>query len=80
MWHKNLVMKCLETKMWVEISRWLEQAVDNICRGQGTVNLFEDLLEDFIDESDFMDYFKAIWYPRIGWLLSFLNGGILSLV
>ncbi|KAM3702457.1 hypothetical protein ACJW31_04G027100, partial [Castanea mollissima] len=65
-WHKNLVKKCLETKMQVEISRRLEQAVDNICRGQGTVNLFEDLLEDFIDESDFMDYFKAIWYPRIG--------------
>ena len=66
--------------MQVEISRRLEQAVDNICRGQGTVNLFEDLLQDFIDESDFMDYFKAIWYPRIGWSLSFLNGGILSLV
>lgn len=66
--------------MRVEISRQLEEAVDNVCRGQGTVNLFEDLLEDFIDESDFMDYFKAIWYPRIGWSLSFLNGEILSLV
>nr|POF14554.1 hypothetical protein CFP56_36728 [Quercus suber] len=64
-WHKNLVKKCLEPKMRVEISRRLEQAVDDICRGQGTVNLFEDLLEDFIDESDFMDYSKAIWYPRI---------------
>lgn len=65
-WHKNLVKKCLATDMQVEISRRLGQAVDNICRGLGTVGLFEDLLEDFVDESEFMDYFKAIWYPRIG--------------
>lgn len=65
-WHKNLVKKCSETEMRVEISRRLEQAVNNICRGKGTVDLFEDLLEDFVDESEFMDYFKAIWYPRIG--------------
>jgi hypothetical protein len=57
--------------MRVEIARRLEQAVNNICRGKGTVDLFEDLLEDFVDESEFMDYFKAIWYPRIGWSLSF---------
>ncbi|KAB1225218.1 hypothetical protein CJ030_MR1G025749 [Morella rubra] len=65
-WHKNLVKKCLATDMQVEISRRLGQAVDNICRGLGTVGLFEDLLEDLVDESEFMDYFKAIWYPRIG--------------
>ncbi|XP_059461660.1 uncharacterized protein LOC132190634 [Corylus avellana] len=65
-WHKNLVKKCLATEMLVEISRRLGQAVDKICQGQGTVGLFEDLLDDFIDESDFMDYFKAIWYPRMG--------------
>jgi hypothetical protein len=66
-WHKNLVKKCLATEMLVEISRRLGQAVDKICQGQGTIGLFEDLLDDFIDESDFTDYFKAIWYPRMGW-------------
>ena len=50
-----LVKKCLTTEMLVEISRQLGQAVDKICQGQGTVGLFEDLLDDFIDESDFMD-------------------------
>jgi len=29
------------------------QAVDKICQGQGTIGLFEELLDDFIDESDF---------------------------
>ncbi|KAG2672159.1 hypothetical protein I3760_13G027400 [Carya illinoinensis] len=65
-WHKNLIKKCLATEMQVEISRRLGQAVDDISQRQGTVGLFEDLLEDFVDESDFVDYFKAIWYPRIG--------------
>ncbi|KAF3444330.1 hypothetical protein FNV43_RR14020 [Rhamnella rubrinervis] len=70
-WHKNLVKKCMENDMRVEISRRLGQIVDKICRGQGTINLFEDFMEDFVDESDFMDYFKATWYPRIGkWITS----------
>ncbi|XP_024928442.3 uncharacterized protein LOC107417124 [Ziziphus jujuba] len=65
-WHKNLVKKCMENDMRVEISKRLGEIVDSICRGQGTIRLFEDLMEDFVDESDFMDYFKATWYPRIG--------------
>ncbi|XP_054783503.1 uncharacterized protein LOC129290667 isoform X3 [Prosopis cineraria] len=64
--HKNIVKKCLDTEMQAEISRHLGQIVDKICRGQGTVSLFEDFMEDFVDQSDFMDYFKATWYPRIG--------------
>jgi hypothetical protein len=43
-WHKNIVEKCLATEI---------QAVDKICQGQGTIGLFEELLDDFIDESDF---------------------------
>jgi len=66
-WHKNLIKRCMETEMRVQISRRLGQTVDDICRGQGTVHLFEVLMEDFVDGSSFMDYFKATWYPRIGW-------------
>lgn len=69
-WHKNLVKKCIENDMRVEISKRLGEIVDSICRRQGTIRLFEDLMDDFLDESDFMDYFKATWYPRIGWSLS----------
>lgn len=56
--------------MRAAISRRLHQAVDNICREQGTDGLFVDFMEDFVDASDFVDYFKATWYPRIGWSLS----------
>ena len=68
-WHKNLVKRCSETDTRVEISRRLGLAVDDICRGCGNVDMFEKFMEDFVDCLDFMDYFKAIWYPRIGWLL-----------
>ncbi|PRQ35778.1 putative Zinc finger, SWIM-type [Rosa chinensis] len=65
-WHKNLVKKCLEDETRATISRRLHQAVDNICQQRGTDGLFADFMEDFVDASDFVDYFKATWYPRIG--------------
>ncbi|KAJ0096007.1 hypothetical protein Patl1_15456 [Pistacia atlantica] len=65
-WHKNLVKRCSETEMRAEILKRLGQAVDGICKGHGTVDAFEYCMEDFMDASDFMDYFKAVWYPRIG--------------
>ncbi|KAL7233858.1 hypothetical protein ACSBR1_017462 [Camellia fascicularis] len=33
---------------------------------QGTTSVEDIFMEDFIDGADFMDYFKAIWNPRIG--------------
>ncbi|KAL1329607.1 hypothetical protein HN51_046726 [Arachis hypogaea] len=65
LWHKNIV-RSLEIDMQIKISKQLELIVDNICRLQGTMSLFEDFIEDFIDEYNFMDYFKATWYPRMG--------------
>ncbi|KAL6200792.1 hypothetical protein ACLB2K_030573 [Fragaria x ananassa] len=65
-WHKNLVSKCSEEEMRATIARRLHQAVDIICQQRGTDGLFVDFMEDFVDASDFVDYFKATWYPRIG--------------
>ncbi|TXG54735.1 hypothetical protein EZV62_019991 [Acer yangbiense] len=65
-WHKNILKKCSETEMRAEMLSRIGQAVDDICKGHGTVDLFEDYMEDFVDGSEFMDYFKAVWYPRIG--------------
>ncbi|XP_004513230.1 uncharacterized protein [Cicer arietinum] len=65
LWHKNII-KHMEAGMQIKISKRLGWIMDNIFRHQGTVSLFEDFVEDFIDESNFMDYFKATWYPRMG--------------
>ncbi|OMP00701.1 hypothetical protein COLO4_12438 [Corchorus olitorius] len=72
-WHKNLVKRCAEIEMRVELSRRLGLAVDEICRGCGNVDLFKKFMEDFIDCSEFMDYFTAVWYPRIGAWISALQ-------
>lgn len=65
-WHKNLIKRCPESETRAQISRRLGQSVYNICSGSGTMDLFDDFMEDFVDASDFIDYFKAVWYPRIG--------------
>ncbi|KAM7261249.1 hypothetical protein ACFE04_026724 [Oxalis oulophora] len=64
-WHKNLVKRCPTQELRVEIGRRLGLAVDMICIGHRNMDVFEDIMEDFVDASDFMDYFRATWYPKI---------------
>lgn len=54
----------METR--AEIAKRLSQAVNQICKGPGDFNAIEDILTDFVDVADFMDYFKATWYPKLG--------------
>ncbi|KAL5726857.1 hypothetical protein ACHQM5_000105 [Ranunculus cassubicifolius] len=65
-WHKNLVTKCMDIEMRSEMLGRLGKAVYNICEGNGDVALFENFMEDFVDCPDFVDYFRAVWFPRIG--------------
>ncbi|KAF3645870.1 Zinc ion binding protein isoform 2 [Capsicum annuum] len=65
-WHKSLIKKCSELETCAAIAKRLGQAVHRICKGDGTADLFEEFMEDFVDVADFLDYFKAIWYPRLG--------------
>lgn len=53
-----------------EIAKRLGSSVNNICKGSGSANMFKDVMEDFADATDFMDYFKANWYPRLGKIYS----------
>lgn len=65
-WHKNLVKRCLETEMCFQMSKQLGKAAENLCRGNGSLHLFEAFMEDYVDCFDFIEYLKAVWYPRIG--------------
>ncbi|KAG7543048.1 Zinc finger SWIM-type [Arabidopsis thaliana x Arabidopsis arenosa] len=65
-WHKNIIKRCPETETRVEISRHLGQAVDKICRRQGTATLFDTFAEDFVGSPEFVEYFRSVWSPRIG--------------
>lgn len=54
----------METR--AEMSKKLGQAVHKICKGTDSANAFEDFMEDSVEAEEFMDYFKATWYPRMG--------------
>ncbi|XP_020531953.1 uncharacterized protein LOC18448602 isoform X2 [Amborella trichopoda] len=72
-WHKNVIKKCSATNMCVEMFRRLGQAVCGICRGNGDVDSFEEFMVDFVDNPDFLEYFKATWIPRLGIWVSALK-------
>ncbi|CAA0827615.1 zinc ion binding [Striga hermonthica] len=65
-WHKNLMKRVSDTDKRVEIAKKLGDAVQKTCKGAGTANAFENFIVESVDAAAFMDYFKAIWYPRIG--------------
>ncbi|CAM8901784.1 unnamed protein product [Rhodiola kirilowii] len=72
-WHKNLMKKCLDVDIRVKVFEQFGQAVQSLCRGQGNMDLFKAVMDDFDHASDFMDYFKATWYPRLGLWIDALN-------
>lgn len=49
------------------IAKRLGETIHSICKGSEPANMFEDLMEDFVDAAEFVDYFKATWYPRLGY-------------
>lgn len=54
------------------MAKFLGDAISSICRGSGDLELFEAFLQDFVDCAGFLDYFKALWFPRLGQLHTFL--------
>ncbi|GJY06142.1 hypothetical protein Tco_0373196 [Tanacetum coccineum] len=67
-------------KTRANLSKALGEIVKDISRGCGTVESFDSFMEDFVECKDFMDYFKAIWYPRIGsWITALKTMPIASL-
>ncbi|XP_020588249.1 uncharacterized protein LOC110030047 isoform X2 [Phalaenopsis equestris] len=72
-WHKNLMNKCSDTGMQVEVSRRLGEIVSNICRGFASLDAFHDFIEDFVDCLDFLDYFKGVWFSKLGAWINILK-------
>lgn len=66
-WHKNLLDKCSDSEKRSMMAKRLGNVISSICRGNGGMELFEAFLEDFVDCFGFLDYFKALWFPRLGW-------------
>jgi hypothetical protein len=48
------------------MSKQLGEAVHSICDGTGDMGQFEAFLDHFEACAEFLDYFKATWFPRLG--------------
>ncbi|XP_047056295.1 uncharacterized protein LOC124662512 [Lolium rigidum] len=73
-WHKNLLDKCSDFEKRSMMAKRLGNVISSICRGNGGMELFEAFLEDFVDCFGFLDYFKALWFPRLGAWTTVLKG------
>jgi hypothetical protein len=59
--------KCSDFEKHSMMDKRLGNVMSSIYGGNGGMELFEAFLEDFVDCSGFLDYFKALWFPKLGW-------------
>ncbi|KAL9228833.1 hypothetical protein vseg_004371 [Gypsophila vaccaria] len=65
-WHKNLMKRCSQKDTRLQISKRLGQILSDVCSGRGNLTLLDEFMKDFAENAEFVDYLKAVWYPRIG--------------
>ncbi|CAB4318209.1 unnamed protein product [Prunus armeniaca] len=69
-WLRNIVKKCNNIEVQREIFKRLGNIVYGIWGGNGTLGALEELTQDFVDQTAFMEYFKSSWVPKIEMWLS----------
>lgn len=65
-WLRNIVKKCNNIEVQREIFKRLGEIVYSIWSGVDTRIALDELAKDFVDQTAFMEYFKASWVPKIG--------------
>ncbi|XP_050233779.1 uncharacterized protein LOC126682223 [Mercurialis annua] len=69
-WLRNIVKKCNNIEVRREIFKRLGKIVYGIWDGDDTLAALEELTNDFVDQTTFIEYFKASWVPKIEMWLS----------
>lgn len=69
-WLRNIVKKCSNIEVRREIFKRLGKIVYSIWGGVDTLVALDELTQDFVDQTAFMEYFKASWVPKIEMWLS----------
>lgn len=72
-WLRNIVKKCSDMKVRREIFKRLGDIVSSIWKGLDTSVAIEKFMQDFIDQTAFMYYFKDCWLPKIEMWLSIMR-------
>ncbi|CAM8938057.1 unnamed protein product [Rhodiola kirilowii] len=70
-WLRNTVKKCSSITVQREVFKRLGEVVYSIWSGVDFSAVLEEFIQDFSDQTAFMEYFKAFWVPKIEmWLES----------
>ncbi|KAL6220727.1 hypothetical protein ACLB2K_008483 [Fragaria x ananassa] len=69
-WLRNIVKKCNNIEVQRELFKRLGNIVHGIWGGSDTAVTLEQLTQDFVDQTAFMEYFKSYWVPKIEMWLS----------
>ncbi|GAB2258211.1 hypothetical protein Droror1_Dr00014371 [Drosera rotundifolia] len=73
-WLKNVVRKCANREVQREIFKRLGKVVHSIWDGVDSATATEEFMQDFVDQTAFMHYFKDCWLPKIEmWLTMIQN-------
>lgn len=64
-WLRNIVKKCNSIEVQREIFKRLGKIVYGIWDGEDPLDAVEDLILDFVDQTAFVQYFKASWVPKL---------------
>lgn len=65
-WLRNVVKRCNNIEVQREIFKRLGKIVSSIWEGVDAFRCLEELTQDFVDQTAFMEYFKGSWVPKIG--------------
>lgn len=69
-WLRNIVKKCSNIKIQREIFKRLGNILHSIWDGADPFVDLEVLIQDFVDQTAFIEYFKASWVPKLEMWLS----------
>ncbi|KAJ4757345.1 SWIM zinc finger family protein [Rhynchospora pubera] len=74
-WLKNVLKRCVNREVQCEIFRRLGEVMYSIWSEKADpMAILEEMFQDFVDQTVFVQYFKSFWVPKIGmWLESIKN-------
>ncbi|KAJ4715336.1 SWIM zinc finger family protein [Melia azedarach] len=69
-WLRNIVRKCTNIEIKREIFKRLGNILYSIWEGADAFVALEELTQDFVDQTSFIEYFRASWVPKLEMWLS----------
>uniref|UniRef100_A0A0E0EQM9 SWIM-type domain-containing protein n=1 Tax=Oryza meridionalis TaxID=40149 RepID=A0A0E0EQM9_9ORYZ len=64
-WLKNIIKKCSNSEVQREMFMQLGKVMYSIWSEKNPMDALEQLFQDFVDQTTFIQYFKSFWVPKL---------------